>query len=210
MSKYFGGSLMVERRTVNPKVEGSSPSPRAIPLRKIISGGQTGADLAAVQSARIYKMDTGGWIPKDFRNENNSLSLKAARSLGLKQTPGSDYYTRTRWNVRDSDGTLIIGEISGGSLLTQSYCQKMNKPKLMLDYPRPLELLLFYDSGTLISQNLISRMISQWVRENNIKILNVAGNRESKNPGIYDFTYVLIRELIKECRLAVKCPGTID
>ena len=88
-------------------------------IKKIISGGQTGADRGALDAALKLDFPCGGWCPKGRRAEDGPLDPK----YPLMDTPGSDYETRTEWNVRDSDGTLILthgseDEQEGGTALT--------------------------------------------------------------------------------------------
>src|SRR5262245_8876319 len=94
---------------------------------KIISGGQTGADRAALDWARAPRIGHGGWCPKDRWAEDGPIGSE----YQLKETPSADPLQRTEWNVRDSDGTAIfsIGEnLSGGSLDTLRFARQLNKP----------------------------------------------------------------------------------
>lgn len=144
-------------------------------VKKIVSGGQTGADRGALEAATELNIETGGWCPKGWKTEaGTDLSLKA---FGLKETNGSDYSVRTRQNVVESDGTVIFGNTrSAGSGLTISFCEAIGKPYLL--NPEPGEL-------------------REWIAENAITVLNVAGNRESRTPGIKEATR---RYLLEELR----------
>jgi Circularly permutated YpsA SLOG family len=100
-------------------------------LKKIISGGQTGVDQAALDVAISFGIDHGGWIPKGRRTEAGKLPDKYM----LKEMPTSSYPKRTEQNVIDSDGTLIIshGRLSVGSRLTNELANKHNRPCLHID-----------------------------------------------------------------------------
>src|SRR3954470_16119485 len=93
-----------------------APSPRAV-VRKIISGGQTGADRAALDAALALGIPHGGWVPKGRWAEDGPLDPRYT----VQETPTAVVSVRTAWNVRDSDATLIIShsKLSGGSALTR-------------------------------------------------------------------------------------------
>lgn len=139
-------------------------------LKKIISGGQTGADRAALDFAIRHKIPHGGWVPNGRIAEDGPLPKK----YKLTEMPTDSYHARTEMNVEGSDGTVIIshGAISGGSAYTEEMATKHSKPCLHLDLnqvdvlPASLELL-------------------DWVDETGIETLNVAGPRASKDPKIY-------------------------
>ena len=140
-------------------------------LKKIISGGQTGADRAALDFAIKNNIPHGGWVPKGRIAEDGPISEK----YDLKEMPTDSYHARTEQNVIDSDGTLIItrGPLTGGSRYTHEMAEKNRKPCLVIDLARTK----VYEAGTTI-------MI--WVTGNKISTLNVAGPRASKNRYIYD------------------------
>ncbi len=134
---------------------------------KVISGGQTGVDRAALDAALALGLPVGGWCPKGRRAEDGPIPPR----YPLKETPSPDYAQRTAWNVRDADATLILkeGKLTGGTALTASLAQDMGKPLLIIDlgHPPPPET------------------VAQWIAAHGIHILNVAGPRESQRPGIY-------------------------
>ena len=135
---------------------------------KIISGGQTGVDRAALDVALELKLPCGGWCPKGRLAEDG----KIASQYPLIETPTSDYSERTEWNVRDSDGTLILtyGTPIGGTGLTVEIAQILKKPLLILDLNNPLP----------------KEEVMDWIQSNQIQTLNVAGPRESfRTEGIY-------------------------
>ena len=139
-------------------------------IRKIISGGQTGADQAALDAAIKLGIPHGGWIPKGRLTEKGPLSIK----YELKEMPGTGYAPRTEQNVIDSNGTLIIshGELTEGSDYTRKMALKHQRPWLHVN----LNKTPAFKAATIISS---------WITENTIEILNVAGPRESKDDRIY-------------------------
>jgi len=139
-------------------------------IKKIISGGQTGADQAALDVAIKLNIPHGGWIPKGRITENGPLPEK----YQLEEMPTSSYVERTEQNVIDSDGTLIVshGELTGGSAFTREIALEHEQPWLHID----LNKTGGFDAAM---------KLSDWVLKNNIEILNVAGPRASKDPKIY-------------------------
>ena len=139
-------------------------------IKKILSGGQTGADQAALDTAIKLDIPHGGWIPKGRITENGPLSDK----YQLEEMSTSSYAERTEQNVIDSDGTLIIshGKLTGGSSYTREIALEHIQPWLHID----LNKTGIFDAAV---------KLSEWVLNNNIVILNVAGPRASKDPKIY-------------------------
>lgn len=92
---------------------------------RIISGGQTGADRAALDAALACGLPIGGWCPRGRRAEDGQIPAR----YPLVETPSRDYRQRTRWNVRDSDFTLVfvIGSLGGGSKFTTEVAERMGK-----------------------------------------------------------------------------------
>jgi len=141
-------------------------------LSKIISGGQTGADRAALDWAIKRGIMHGGWCPKGRKAEDGTID----RRYNLVETHSEDYSQRTEWNVRDSDGTAVLSirrELRGGSLLTVELAARYNKPVIHLRQE---------DEQTNHAQELRS-----FIKEFGISVLNIAGPRESEEPGIYQF-----------------------
>jgi hypothetical protein len=149
-------------------------------IRKIISGGQTGADQAALDAAIKLGIPHGGWIPKGRLTENGPLPDK----YQLAEMPGSAYVLRTEQNVIDSNGTLIIshGDLSEGSDYTRKMAIKHHRPWLHID----LNKTPAFKAVTLICS---------WIDENAIEILNVAGPRASKDDQIYEAVLKLIESV---------------
>ncbi len=139
-------------------------------MTKIISGGQTGADRAALQWARAHGHPTGGWMPEGFRAEDGKHP-EMAILYGMKQTMDWRYGPRTRLNVQEADKTLIFGNHnSPGCRLTIKFCEKFQKPYAVVKFPGRFPIIAF---------------IREFVY--GVNVLNIAGNREQKNPGIGEF-----------------------
>jgi len=142
-------------------------------IKKIISGGQTGVDQAALDVAIKLDIPHGGWIPKGRKTERGPLPDKYL----LQEMPNGSYVNRTEKNVINSDGTLIIshGELSGGSEFTRIIVQKRNRPCLHVD----LNKIIIFKAA---------EQIKTWIEKNKIEVLNIAGPRESNDPKIYKAT----------------------
>lgn len=151
----------------------------AFPARiKVISGGQSGADLAALDWAIANGIDHGGWCPKGRRCEDGPIPPHYL----LSETPLRNYLQRTEWNVRDSDATVIFtltDALDGGSKRTAQFADKLHRPWLHL---RP---------------GVHDKYLAQFLTRHKVTTLNVAGKRESSAPGIYRFVFdTLSRVLI--------------
>lgn len=146
-------------------------------IERIVSGGQTGVDRAALDVARKARIPAGGWYPRGRKAEDG----KIPRCYGLRETPSRTYALRTEWNVRDSDGTLIltVGGLAGGSALTLGLAQAMQKPCKIVTLDRHPDVAEVVD----------------WLARNSILTLNVAGPRESSQPGIYGRASSFLEEL---------------
>lgn len=139
-----------------------------IPLVKIISGGQTGADTAGLDWAIRNGIPHGGWCPKGRKSESGRIDQKYL----LTETPTANYLQRTESNVIDSDATVIFtltDTLGGGSLKTQEFALKHRKQVLHF---RP---------------GVHPRFIRSFLVANNVRSLNIAGSRESTAPGIVAF-----------------------
>ncbi|MFH1081666.1 MAG: putative molybdenum carrier protein [Pseudomonadota bacterium] len=148
-------------------------------IQKIISGGQTGADRAALDFAIKHDIPHGGWLPKGRKTENGTLPEK----YQLQEMPTPDYSKRTEKNVLDSDGTLIVahGFLTGGSALTEFLAEEHKKPYLHID----LGLLTVQEAA----QN-----VNKWLQSHELRVLNVAGPRGRKDPKIYQATMNLLEQ----------------
>ena len=148
--------------------------------RRIVSGGQTGADRAALDVAMELEIEAGGWAPKGRRAEDGSID----RRYPLDETPLARYSQRTEWNIRDSDGTLIVARrpLTGGTALTERLAHAYGRPCLVLDP----------DDGDALAA------LRLWLDDNAIAVLNVAGPRQSAEPRSYDATAGLLRALLAD------------
>ena len=136
--------------------------------RKIVSGGQTGVDRAALDAAIALNMAHGGWCPRGRLAEDGRIPDR----YELSETDSPEYPVRTERNVVDSDATLILfrGQISGGTELTLRLARRHERPCITVDLddlPPPEE-------------------IGVWLQSNEVEVLNIAGPRESQSPGIAD------------------------
>lgn len=144
-------------------------------IKKIVSGGQTGADRAGLDVAIRWAFPHGGWCPKGRKAEDGIIGGQ----YQLVETPSASYLQRTEWNVRDSDATVIFTlspTLTGGSKRTAEFAEKHRKPWIHL-----AQRSSSYESPALILQ--------QFVEEHGVQILNVAGTRGSKEPDVWQFAY---------------------
>jgi hypothetical protein len=150
-------------------------------LRTIVSGGQTGADRAALDWAIEHGVPHGGWCPAGRRAEDGPLDVR----YQLMETEGEGYRARTVRNVRDSDATLIVnlGELEGGSLETLRIAERRGKPVRVVQADAPP------DESDIVS-------LRAWLGAVRVGRLNVAGPRESKRPGIYAATLGLLDRVL--------------
>ncbi|NQV27901.1 MAG: molybdenum cofactor carrier [Rhodopirellula sp.] len=148
-------------------------------IDRLISGGQTGVDRAALDVALEFGIPCGGWCPRGRRAEDGRIPAR----FPLKECSSRNYAVRTRLNVEESDGTLILsrGKLTGGTALTESLARQLGKPWLVID------LVAEFDA----------QPVEEWIAENRIRILNVAGPRESQQIGIFNQACEYLREFIK-------------
>ena len=140
-------------------------------VRKIVSGGQTGADRGGLDAAIELGLEHGGWCPRDRRAEDGPIPA----AYQLSETWGASYTERTDLNVRDSDATVVftLGPMTPGSRRTMQTAIAMNKPSL--------HLALDVDAEP-------TARLRQWCVEHGVATLNVAGSRESKARGLQQRT----------------------
>jgi len=147
-------------------------------LNKIISGGQTGVDRAALDVALARGISSGGWCPRGRLAEDGRIPGR----YPLTETPSRRYRERTEWNVRDADGTLIFatGKLTGGTRLTKHFAEQFGKPVFRVDFADP-------PSADWLWEQLLA---------DQIQVLNIAGPRESTEPDIYQKTVDYLHRLL--------------
>lgn len=155
-----------------------APTRDPTPPRRIVSGGQTGADRAALDAAILSGLALGGWCPAGRWAEDGPIPKR----YPLRPTPTADPAERTRLNVRDSDGTLILcaGPLRGGTALTAEHARALGRPCLVVDPGDPEALA----------------RAAAWLGAHGVGTLNVAGPRESEAPGAYAAALRFLRALL--------------
>lgn len=155
-----------------------SATPRLI--TQIVSGGQTGVDRAALDAAMEFGIPVGGWCPRDRRSEDGGVP----EQYPLKETVARSYAVRTEWNVRDSDGTLVVvlDEISSGTRMTVEAARTHGKP-LKVEHLAPETRPGLLPSENSEDEQVLS--VVDWIRRHKIAVLNVAGPRGSSSPEMY-------------------------
>ena len=158
-----------------------APGPRRkTKLGRIVSGGQTGADRAALDFAIKQRIAHGGWCPKGRKAEDGVIPPR----YRLTETPGSNYAQRTEWNVTHSDGTVVFTSrerLTGGSKRTAQFARRHKKP-----------LLLVASNHHRDAVDLLRAFLAQ----HKIRVLNVAGPRASEDPKIRAFVLRVLGKLI--------------
>jgi hypothetical protein len=144
-------------------------------VTRVVSGGQTGVDRAALDAALALGIPCGGWCPRGRRAEDGRID----RRYPLQETPSRDYAERTERNVRDSDGTLILsrGAPRSGTALTLEVARRLGRPVRVLDLAGIRD----------------TEAVRDWLAREVIHVLNVAGPRESAAPGIHAEALGLLR-----------------
>jgi hypothetical protein len=156
---------------------------------RIVSGGQTGVDRAALDAALVREVPCGGWCPAGRRAEDGRI----ADYYPLRETASTEYAERTLANVRDSDATLILSHreypdqldaMGAGTRLTAEAAIKSDRP--------------LYFAHLVVGDSCAASLtdIADWIGENKISVLNIAGPRESECPGIYAAAYALVIVLL--------------
>lgn len=146
----------------------------------IVSGGQTGADRAALDFALEFGLAHGGWCPRGRRAEDGEIDERYA----LSETPSSRYDQRTRWNVRDSDATVVFSiarELTGGSALTVATAGRQGKPCLHLS-----------SEAASAGEMDLARTLLEFLAEHHVGRLNVAGPRASQEPLVAAFVRAVL------------------
>jgi len=150
-------------------------------IEKLISGGQTGVDRGALDAALSAGFPCGGWCPPNRQAEDGSIPDR----YPLRCIDRGGYRQRTRRNVTDSDGTLIVyhGHLSGGTRLTLAYCIELQKPFLLIDAGRQ-------------TAAVAAELLETFIIDHTIRVLNVAGPRASGWPAAAAYSGELISRLL--------------
>ena len=145
-------------------------------LIKILSGAQTGSDLAGLIAAKEFGLETGGWMPHNFTNEQGRHP-EFVELYNVQEHQSHNFKPRTWANVRDSDGTIRFATDfkSSGEVCTRDAIRYHKKPHLDVRL-EPAFLVKDYEKW--------QKRVADWIVKNKIKVLNVAGNRESTSPGL--------------------------
>jgi len=156
----------------------------SIPLKRIVSGGQTGVDRGALDAALGSGFPSGGWVPEDRMAEDGVISER----YPLTPLPHGNYRQRTRLNVVDSDGTAILyeGYLSDGTRLTRDLCELLNRPCILIsasETPDPIAA---------------AEAILKFIEDNHIETLNVAGPRASGWAAGYRFAADVVSSVISK------------
>lgn len=157
-------------------------------MKKVISGMQTGADIAGIKAAKDCEISVGGYMPLGFKTENGRHP-EYQEQYNAQETKSEDYLVRTEKNVIYSDGTVIFDyALSSGSIKTKRYCMNLKKPYLYLT------------KNEITNTEQCSKRILAFITENKIQTLNVAGNRESKTPGIEKRVYKILSSVFQQLK----------
>jgi hypothetical protein len=146
-------------------------------VRKIVTGGQTGADRAALDWAIAHRVRHGGWCPRGRRADDGRIPVHYA----LTETPRRAYVQRTEWNVRDSDGTLLVTldpKLRAGSRRTAEFAKLYRRPYLHVSHTEPFAACV--------------DAVQRFLRDERITVLNVAGPRASEAPQVGEFVGALL------------------
>ena len=152
-------------------------------IKQILSGCQTGADIAGIDAAIALNFPYGGWVPRGRRTETGPLDAKYV----VREMPTNGYPPRTRQNIIDSDGTVIFthGKLTGGSALTR---------KLAIEQKRPW---LHLDMNDHTVDGAVENLLS-WMESEDVEVLNVAGRSGSKDHKIYGVVFSVIKKMVEK------------
>ena len=155
-----------------------------VKVLKIISGGQTGVDRAALDVALRYGIECGGWCPAGRLDEFG----KIPSHYPVRELQGGGFIERTLQNVRDSDGIVVVycDHLDGRTAQTVYFCHEQERPHELID-------------ASKISAENAAKLIGDFVRKNKIGILNVAGPRQSEWPEGYDYASHALEIFLRSC-----------
>lgn len=153
---------------------------------KIISGGQTGVDRAGLDAALDAGIEVGGYCPAGREAEDGAIPEK----YPLVEVEGG-YAERTLKNVQESDATLVFydAELHGGTAQTVACCLQEQQPFKLIDV-------------SLVSAVVAVQAIDDFIRDNEVRILNIAGPRSSSNPALYEYCYQILSMYFEELKVA--------
>ena len=146
-------------------------------MLKIVSGGQTGVDQGALAAALEAGTACGGWCPQGRESEEGPI----APMYPVVELAGAGYRQRTLRNVLDSDGTAILynGDLEGGTRLTRRYCEEHDRCFVLID-------------AANLSRSEAVAVLMNFVTDNKLRVLNVAGPRASKWPEAFGYAKTLV------------------
>ncbi|MDH5485345.1 MAG: metallophosphoesterase [Gammaproteobacteria bacterium] len=149
-------------------------------IRQIHSGGQTGVDRAALDTALRLGIAHAGWCPAGRRALDGVIPEK----YQLRETPSDAYPQRTEWNIRDTHGSLVLclGQPEGGTALTCKLARQLDKPLLVID----------------MTQEINTAAFNQWIYQHDIRQLNIAGPRQDKDHTIYGLAHKILKQLLNQ------------
>jgi hypothetical protein len=153
-------------------------------LSKIVSGGQTGVDRAALDAALTAKLACGGWVTADRMAEDGVIPER----YPMMPLPNGGYRQRTRLNVSDSDGTAILYHetLKGGARLTRNLCALLKRPYILINARETPDLIVAAEA------------VLKFIEDNHIETLNVAGPRASGWTDGYRFALAVIGQVIEK------------
>jgi hypothetical protein len=156
----------------------------SVKLKRIVSGGQTGVDRAALDAALGARFPCGGWVPGDRMTEDGVIPER----YPLMALPDGNYQQRTRLNVVDSDGTVLLYSdfLTSGTRLTCDLCELLNRPCILISARETPDPYAAADA------------VLKFIQDNGIEGLNVGGPRASGWPAGYGFSRAVIAEVIKK------------